>query len=103
MHRCPEHCIGVALTHLALVDGSCIKLKFLQIPGKSKSLWPRNLENLDFIQLLVVSKALQAGECKWYKVKMGKLTNSHKVIVTQGKPHNDLVLHLAGLIILLQS
>lgn len=103
VRQCSEDRIWVASTHLALVDASRIKLKPLETPGKSKSLWPRNLENLDFIQLPVVSKGLQAGERKWYKVKVGRLTNSHKVISTRSKPTNDLVLYLAGFLIFLQG
>ena len=61
--------------HLSLVDGPCINIKPLETSGKSRSLQSRSLDNLDFIQLSVVSRGLQAGECKWYKVKMGKLTN----------------------------
>lgn len=100
VHWGPEHCIWVTLAYLALVDGPCIILKPLENPGKSRSLRPRSLDNLDFIQLPVVSRGPQAGGRKWYKVKMGKLINSHEVIVTQGEPTNDqgMVFCLAGLI-----
>lgn len=100
VHQGPEHHFCVTLAHLALVDGPRINLKPLETPGKSRSLRPRSLYNLDFLQLPVVSRGLQAGECRWFEIKMGKITDSHEVNITQGKPTNDqgLVVCLAGLI-----
>ena len=52
----------------------------------------------DWTQLPVVSRRLQAGEWTWYKVKMGRLIDSPKVIITHGQPTSDqgLVLCLPG-------
>lgn len=95
VHQGPEHHFCITLAHLALVDDPCINLKPLETPGKSRSLRPRSLDNLDFLRLPVVSRGLQAGECRWFEI-----TDSHEVNITQGKPTNDqgLVVCLAGLI-----
>ena len=80
-----RHCVWAQLSHLALDDGLGITSSLLRHPGKSKSHWPRALENLNWTCCWRSTK----GSGWWVEVLQGQDGKADKLPQSDNHPRQS--------------